>query len=93
MLRMASRSSYNRSQQFYPFLFQDLFQNQAWGNATTNTFAPSCVPSKKHSLGPLQCLGHTGAMRMSNDIFLIHTFPKNPGHMDLKLVEGKRSGS
>ena len=42
-----------------------------------NTFAQSCVPSKRHSLGPLQCLGHAGAMRTSNDIFLIHTFPKN----------------
>ena len=33
VLRMASRSSYNMSQQFYPFLFQDLFQDQALGNA------------------------------------------------------------
>ena len=33
VLRMASRSSYNRSQQFYPFLFQDLFQSQALGHA------------------------------------------------------------
>ena len=33
------------------------------------------------------------AMRISNDIFLIHTFPKNLGHLDLKLVEGKCSGS
>ena len=29
-------------------------------------------------------------MRTSNDIILIHTFPKNLGHLDLKLVEGKR---
>ena len=60
---------------------------------TTNALAQSCVPSKKNSLGPLQCPGHAGAMRISNDIFLIHTFPKNLGHLGLKLVEGKRSGS
>ena len=36
VLRMASRSSYNRSQQFYhvlPVSVQDLFQNQVLGNA------------------------------------------------------------
>jgi len=59
----------------------------------TNSLAQSCFPSKKNSLGPLQCLGHEGAMRISDDIFLIHRFPKSLGHQDLKLVEGKRSGS
>ena len=33
VLRMASRSSYSRSQQFYHVSVQDLFQNQALGNA------------------------------------------------------------
>ena len=32
-------------------------------------------------------------MRTSKDLFLIHTFPKNLGHLDLKLVEGKLNGS
>ena len=78
----------------YPFLFQDLFQNQALGSANHETHLLNHVfPPKRIALGPLQCLGHEGAMRISDDIFLIHRFPKSLGHQDLKLVEGKRSGS
>ena len=32
-------------------------------------------------------------MIISNNIFLIRKFSRNLGHLDLKLVEGKRSGS
>ena len=86
-LRIIGPSSFTR------FCFKTYFKTKHGEMQTTNTFAQSCVPSKKNSLGPLQCLGHAGAMKISNDIFMIHTFPKNPGHLDLKLVEGKRSGS
>ena len=54
VLRMASRSSYNRSQQNYqvlPFLFKTCFKTKRWEMQTTNTFAQSYVPSKKNSLG------------------------------------------
>ena len=41
--------------------------------------------------GPFQCLGHAGAMIMSNDMFLLFfvNFCRNLGHLDLKLVEEK----
>ena len=73
---------------FTRFLFQDLLQNQALGSIMCSLQKESI-----NNLGPLQCHGHAGAMIVSNDLFLIHRFPRNLGQ-DLKLAEGKqRSGS
>ena len=78
------------------FSFKTCFKNKHWEMQSISTHSLNHVfPRKEYlnSIGPLQCLGNAGAMIVSNDVFLIHRFPRNLGQ-DLKLAEGKRrSGS
>ena len=76
--------------------FKTRFETKHWEMQSISTHSLNHVfPRKEYlnSLGPFQCLGHAGAMIVSNDVFLIHRFSGNLGQ-DLKLAEGKRrSGS
>ena len=81
-------SSYSKSQQFYHSLpcSRPVSKPSIEKCKALTNIPCKLVPS---SIGLLQCLGHAGAMIMSNNIILIHT--KTLGHLDLKLVEGKAS--
>ena len=69
---------------------------QALGKCiSTKTFAQSCnsgdFSKLEHSWTIDNVLPPAGAMTVTSiDVIHSHTFPKNLGHLDLKLVEGKR---
>ena len=78
------------------FSSKTCFKNKHWEMQRISAHSLNHVlppKAKLNSLGPLQCLGHAGAMIVSNNVFLIHRSSGNLGQ-DLKLAEGKRrSGS